>query len=198
MCAVASIAAAKSKLSPMSQQSIPRLELQAAVLGVRLADMIRSASSTPLVRITYWTDALNILWWINSSKRRYKPYVALRISEILSFTDVTNWRWVPGSLNPADIGTKPTDWDKNDRTTLWFDGPAFLKEDEEKWPKIPTLKPPDRPEVIKIMHIKVAREGGESCCQPYQSFDLDKTSKSHSVRTTIYHTYDAAHRGAAK
>lgn len=138
-----------------------------------------------MVRITYWTD---ILWWINSSKRRYKPYVALRISEILSFTDVTNWRWVPGSLNPADLGTKPTDWDKNDRTTLWFDAPAFLKEDEEKLPKIPTLKPPDRPEVIKIINITVV--GGErAVANPIRvSTWIKLHSKGHSVRTTIYHT----------
>lgn len=85
------IAASKCKLAPLSQQRIPRLELQAAVLGVRLAEMIRSAASTPLLRITFWTDAMNTLWWINSSRRRYKPFVALRIAEILSLSSADNW-----------------------------------------------------------------------------------------------------------
>lgn len=194
MCAVAywkgtgdeshiiSLAASKIKLSPMSQQSIPRLELQAAVLGVRLAEMIRSASSTALVRIVFWTDANNTLWWLNSPKRRYKAYVALRIAEILSFTDVSNWKWVPGQSNPADIGTKPTDWNKHDRSKLWFQGPSFLKEEEAKWPILTYSEPQEHQEIIKVMHVKVSRKKGISVVADPERM----TTWNKLVRATAY------------
>lgn len=50
-----SIAASKCKLAPLSQKSIPRLELQAAVLGIRLAEMITSAASVTYTKVTFWS-----------------------------------------------------------------------------------------------------------------------------------------------
>lgn len=104
---IVSLAATKCKLAPTKLQSIPRLELQAAVLGIKLAEMVRSASTVNLTRTVYWTDAYNTIWWINSSKWRYKQFVALRVAEILSSSNAADWRWVPGTANPADIATKP-------------------------------------------------------------------------------------------
>lgn len=51
--------AAKCKLDPASQKSIPRLELQAAVMGIRLAELILEVSTVPIVKVTYWTDSNN-------------------------------------------------------------------------------------------------------------------------------------------
>lgn len=153
---ITSLAATKCKLTPTTQKSIPRLELQAAVLGVRLAEMIQEASSVPMTKITFWTDAQDVLWWINSAKRRYKQYVALRVAEILSFSEANHWRWVPGELNPADIATKPSDF--TNRSNLWMNGPPFLRQDESHWPPMPILEARQTEEIVKVLHLSLPAE----------------------------------------
>lgn len=178
---IVSLAASKCKLAPMSQKSIPRLELQAAVLGVRLAEMIRTASSVELVRVVFWTDAQNNLWWINSANRRYKQYVALRIAEILSFSKPSDWRYVPSALNPADIATKPTDTDNSDILDKWFNGPAFLREGEDRWP-ITTITEPMQPlETLKVMTVRIPDPDFRAVADPIRVGTWSKL-----VRATAY------------
>lgn len=100
------IVASKCKVAPRKQATIPRLELQAAVLGVRLAEMVKKASSIPITSTTFWTDSEDVLWWINSAERKYHPFVAVRVSEIANVSNPHDWRRVPGKINPADLATK--------------------------------------------------------------------------------------------
>lgn len=176
-----SLVAAKSKLAPTSQQSIPRLELQAAVLGLRLAEMIRETTSTRPTKIIFWTDAQNTLWWINSNKRRYRIYVALRVAEILSLTNARDWRWVPGTMNPADIATKPHDWDSPSKRELWFEGPPFLKQPEEKWPETTLREPAENYEVVKVMKISAVDPEFSAVADPARV-----SSWNRMLRVTAY------------
>ncbi|XP_062557339.1 uncharacterized protein LOC134222212 [Armigeres subalbatus] len=55
--------------------------------------------------------------------------------EILEITDVSEWRWVPSKLNPADEATK---WGRGpyfSPDSQWFHGPRFLRLPEGEWPK---------------------------------------------------------------
>lgn len=131
------IIAAKTRVAPLRFQSIPRLELQAGVLGVRLARTITEAIQ--LQQRFFWTDSQDVLCWINSDHRRYTQFVAHRISEILEATETTDWRWVPTKLNVADDGTK---WGVSPDMTSrsrWFIGPEFLWREESEWPRQPSL-----------------------------------------------------------
>ncbi|XP_062713462.1 uncharacterized protein LOC134290357 [Aedes albopictus] len=51
------LVAAKFKVAPLKSLSIPRMELQAAILGVRLKKMIRQAHSLPIDECFYYTDS---------------------------------------------------------------------------------------------------------------------------------------------
>lgn len=148
--------ASKCKLAPVSARSIPRLELQAAVLGVRLAEIICAASTIVLTRIVFWTDADNTITWLQSPKRRYTQYVGLRISEILAFSKADDWRWTPSEENPADIATKTNE---KDRMSMWINGPGFLKKPEIYWPKRKKNIDQQQPlEILKVLHVNVASE----------------------------------------
>ncbi|XP_058840825.1 uncharacterized protein LOC131696295 [Topomyia yanbarensis] len=71
----------------------------------------------------------------------------LRIGELLTLTDVENWRWVPSKQNPADIATK---WGKGPNVvtnSVWFTGPVFLLLTETEWPKQVTLSSPTEEEL---------------------------------------------------
>lgn len=146
--------AAKCRVAPMRMTSIPRLELQGALLGVRLAEMIIKASSTPIMSVTYWTDARDVIWWLRSSKRKYKPYVAIRISEILVSSKPTDWKWLPSKLNPADLATKMRSQHPG-HEEMWVHGPAFLRQEEGDWPIQVDIPINDTNlEVVKILHIR--------------------------------------------
>ena len=58
------IIAAKSKIAPIKCKSIPRLELMAACLGVALGEKITWALEQDLTKITFWSDSVDVLWWI--------------------------------------------------------------------------------------------------------------------------------------
>ena len=79
--------AAKSRVAPLKAMSIPRLELTAAVLEERLRASITSALNLKPDQITYWSDSMNVLWWIRSPSRMYQVFVTNRVGEIPSLTN---------------------------------------------------------------------------------------------------------------
>ncbi|XP_075157671.1 uncharacterized protein LOC142230939 [Haematobia irritans] len=128
--------AGKVKCAPIKPLSIPRLELQAAVLGVRLKEAIVSSHDIQPKHINFWSDSKTVIKWIHSDVRAYKPFVSHRVSEVLYYSEVKQWKWVPGSKNPADDATRPMSFSEQPLNSRWIKGPEFLLLDEDKWPKL--------------------------------------------------------------
>ena len=74
--------AAKSRVAPLKELSIPRLELQAAVLAARLYKSIRSESRIKFEKVIFFTDSQIVIVWIRSESRAFKPFVSVRVGEI--------------------------------------------------------------------------------------------------------------------
>ncbi|XP_058817788.1 uncharacterized protein LOC131681096 [Topomyia yanbarensis] len=130
-----SLVMARSKVAPLKHLSIPRLELQAAVLGARLENSVVEMLCFDVKQRYFWSDSKTVLSWIHSDHRRYKQFVAFRIGEILSLSKLREWRWVPTKLSIADAMTK---WNKKHSMCsdgTWFRGQGFLYFPEEKWPE---------------------------------------------------------------
>lgn len=119
------IVASKTRVAPLKFVSIPRLELQAAVVGARLANTITDALSVKISRKYYWTDSRDVLCWLNSDHRRYSQFVAFRVSEILETTEANQWHWVPSKMNVADDGTKWSSTPDLTPHSRWFVGPEL-------------------------------------------------------------------------
>lgn len=151
--AIRSLVMAKCLVAPLKTKSIPRLELDAAVLAVRVLNMVRSADSWNVARVCMWTDAKDVLWWLRSSTRRYKSYVANRVSNILDSTQVEQWRWTPTHQNPADWATKFADREGKER--LWWLGPEYLRHTEEEWPEYVGANPDQALELSPVMMMHV-------------------------------------------
>ncbi|KRX82914.1 hypothetical protein T06_3738 [Trichinella sp. T6] len=145
------VAARSRVVNPLKTTTVPRLELQAFIVGVRLADTLLKELETRLVigRVVFWSDSLVVLYWINSDENRYLPFVSNRLREInetlqsCQFKDRhVEVRYVPSKENPADLisrGMDATGLIK--RFDFWTTGPKFLKREEE-WPET-KVKPPD-------------------------------------------------------
>ncbi|XP_070141749.1 uncharacterized protein [Drosophila kikkawai] len=116
------------------RQRVPRMELMAAVLGLRLAKFLESELSIKIEKRIFWTDARDVLYWIKSDARKYPQFVALRIGEILEGSEIEDWRWVPSEQNVADEGTKWTKKCEINSSARWFTGPEFLLQGESQWP----------------------------------------------------------------
>ena len=129
------LVASKTKVAPLKPLSIPRLELMAAVIGARLKKTIIENHSLRIQQTFFHSDAGTVLSWIRSDPRRYRQFVAFRVSEVLSLSTVDEWRWVPTKLNVADEATK---WGRGPSFkpgSKIMVGPLFLYDDEREWPK---------------------------------------------------------------
>ncbi|KAM8714715.1 hypothetical protein ACLKA7_001125 [Drosophila subpalustris] len=124
----------KANCSPIKALSVPRLELHAAVLGVRLKNAVLANHQVYPKEVHLWSDSKTVINWIHSDSRRYKQYVAHRVSEILESTNVAEWKWIPGTKNPADVATRMSS--KVD-PAIWINGPSFLRSDICEWPEQP-------------------------------------------------------------
>ena len=120
------------RVAPMRHLSIPRLELQAAVMAVWLKEQIVKEHEMKINNCSFWSDLTTLLQWIHSSQRKQPMFVANRVAEILDTTDVSQWKQVSGINNPADIGTSANNLEELKRSE-WLTGPAWLKRPDCEW-----------------------------------------------------------------
>jgi len=115
--------AAKAKVAPTKATTIPRLEFMAAVLGLRLSRKVAELLQIPFENCTLWTDCKDVICWIQGQSRRYKTFVANRVSEIHQRSNPRQWRHVPTELNCADDATRGLRTGELTMDHRWFSGP---------------------------------------------------------------------------
>ena len=97
---------AKSRLAPLKEMTIPRLELQAATLATRQDALLRRELGVDLAHSQYWTDSTIVLQYISNTEARYHTFVANRVAEIQEATQPEAWCHIPTQDNPADDASR--------------------------------------------------------------------------------------------
>ena len=118
----------KSRIAPCPAQTIPRLELTAAVLGVNLMSHVRKAfPKIPQDNIYYFSDSRNVVFWIHNGSRSVPTYVANRLDTIFKYTEASQWLHVATDENSADLPSRGCSLEELKESSLWKEGPAFLR-----------------------------------------------------------------------
>ena len=82
----------------------------------------------------FWTDSSVVLGYINNTEKKFKVFVANRVQYIVENTETCQWLHVPSKENSGDCASRGLSPDST-RKDLCFNGPSFLREGKENWPK---------------------------------------------------------------
>ncbi|KAK6165299.1 hypothetical protein SNE40_022250 [Patella caerulea] len=144
-----SLISSKARVAPLRQNTIPRLELMAALVSSRLAKTIEEELKIKPRETILCSNSKIVLHWIRSESLTLKPFVGVRVSEIQSTWDPANFRHVPSGENPGDDLSRGIS--VSQMTGRWMNGPEFLKRPRNEWPneEIKEIPLSEDPEVRK-------------------------------------------------
>lgn len=109
---------AKIRVAPLNVDQMPRLELDAAVLGVQMANTLESKLTIKFKKKVYWSHSTSVLCWVYRQWDTRSKYLIYRTSEIFEVSRLEDWRYVQSALSVADDATKwsrPLAENPNDR-----------------------------------------------------------------------------------
>lgn len=126
---------AKSRVAPLKQTTMSRMELQAAVKAVEMDGFIRSQLTISVQASEFWTGSETVLKYIQNDQKRFKLFVANRIQRIREATNPSQWHYINSEENPADAASRGQMSKKILQNRLWFHGPKILWESHSNWPR---------------------------------------------------------------
>lgn len=129
--------ASKTRIAPLKTETIPRLELLAALLLAKLITSVSNAlrNSIKIDKLVCWSDSQIVLWWIYREPKDFKVFVSNRLLQIRDLIAKENWFYCPTNANPSDIASRGIKCSILVNNDLWWKGPQFLALDSENWPK---------------------------------------------------------------
>lgn len=128
----------KTRVAPIKQQTIPRLELLGATISARLVcNLLKSLPCE--IEPTFWVDSTTVIFWIKQEKP-WKQYVQNRVQEIRQIVPEATWNYCPGAKNPADLPSRGLSGEELVNNSVWWNGPEFLRNPDSEWPKSTQVK----------------------------------------------------------
>ena len=143
---------AEEESEPDKPNTIPRLELCAALLLAKLLHKVGAVLNIKSSNWQAWSDSSTVLAWLDGHTRAHPVYVANRVRQTLEITNPSNWLHVPTACNPADCASRGVSPTALFHHSLWWEGPSWLKEEPIPIPHQPPRKPlPDAGHPVNVI-----------------------------------------------
>ena len=167
-----SLVMGKCRVCPLKVVTIPRLELNAAVVSVRVSALLQRELNFSNCTEVFWTDSQVVLAYVANDSRKFHVFVANRVQEIRNHTKPSQWRHVATDVNPADDGSRGLSVTELVNKSKWLSGPQFLWEKEI--PIVIEANPPtvsaDDPEVKRVQAFAVQQFKNQSLLDRLEHF----------------------------
>lgn len=118
---------AKSRVTPSKPITVPRLELTAALLSVKVSSFLQQELKYDEIPEVFWTDSEVVRGYISNDARRFHTFVANRVQCIRDHTIPDQWRRVSTKENPADEASRGLSAKELINSPRWWSGPDFLR-----------------------------------------------------------------------
>ena len=126
--------AAKFRGTSLNDHLLQGPDHTSSLAGAELTEFVQNELDFDPDEVVYWTDSTSVLGYIRSTARRYRTFVANRIAVIQSLSSPEQWRHVSTDQNPADVASRGQMPNQLLQSDIWFNGPAFLWLEQDKWP----------------------------------------------------------------
>ena len=160
--------ASKTRVTPLRKETTPRIEMQSAVLGARLAKTIQTYSGLEFEDTVHVVDSTCTMATLQNTTSPLRDYMGNRKAEILSIVDANKFYHIRSKLNISDLGTRAdavaTDVSAG---SDWQNGTEWMRLPRTEWPvtQDPTGAEIPREEIRKV-HI------GAAVVKSEHSFDM--------------------------
>ena len=123
-----SLVMSKSRLAPRDSPSLPRLELLASLIAVRLAKFVTEQMSVEFERTFFYTDSSVAFHWATATNPgNWRQFVCNRVQEIQAGSRPEDWFLVSGPKNISDLATRGISASTLVHTRGWWEGPDWLR-----------------------------------------------------------------------
>ena len=141
----------KARVTPLKPVTIPRLELTAALLSVRISASLREELEYDQIAEVFYTDSQVVLGYIKNDARRFHVFVANRVQQIRDNSTPDQWKYIETKENPADESSRGL-FPRDLIDSRWLNGPPFLWQRElpNRNDDVNLDISPDDPEVKKV------------------------------------------------
>ena len=120
---------AKARVAPIKMMSIPRLQLNAAVISVNVSSMLTKGLAYDNIEQLYHTDLTVVLANINNDARRFHTFVGNCVQHIRDRSEQDQWYHVAGNDSPSDKASRGLTPKELVQDRQWLRGPHFLWDD---------------------------------------------------------------------
>ena len=125
----------KAKLTPLDQKGdVVKAEVCGAVFVTRLKGYVLKHGRLDVEKWYHFIDSQTVLGAIQRESYGFQTFFANRVGEIQKAGPVTDWWWIPGEVDIADLVMRGCSPELLGENSVWQKSPKFLSSPVEDWP----------------------------------------------------------------